>query len=86
MGYHTPMAKAQMVRWGNSLAVRIPKSVAEEAKLREGDNLTLEVEAPGAVALRAADRPSLNELLAQVTPENLHREQDWGEVGGAEIW
>ena len=32
-------AQAQVVRWGNSLAVRIPKNVADEARLAEGDRL-----------------------------------------------
>jgi antitoxin MazE len=80
-------AKAQMVRWGNSLAVRIPKSLAEEAKLKEGDALTLDVEAPGIVSLKAADRPStLAEIISQITPQNLHKEQNWGEPLGAEKW
>jgi antitoxin MazE len=80
------MAKAQMVKWGNSLAIRIPKSIAQEARLREGDNLTLKVEAPGAVALRAANRPTLAELVARITPENIHQEQNWGDVAGNETW
>ena len=81
------VAKAQMVRWGNSLAVRIPKPLADEAKLREGDDLTLEVESQGAVAIKAVERPkTLEELIAKITPENLHKEQDWGRPVGAEIW
>ena len=81
------VAKAQIVKWGNSLAIRIPKNLAEEAKLSEGDNLTLEVEAQGAVALRAVNRPkTLKELVAKITPENLHKEQRWGDAVGAEKW
>ncbi len=80
------MAKAQMVKWGNSLAIRIPKSVSEEAQLREGDHLILEVEAPGSVALRAANRPTLKELLSGITSDNLHNEQSWGNEVGNEIW
>jgi antitoxin MazE len=81
------VARAQMVKWGNSLAVRIPKSVADEAKLREGDRLMIEVEAQGAVALKAIDKPeTLEELIAKITPENLHKEQAWGEPVGAEKW
>ncbi len=80
-------AKAQMVRWGNSLAVRIPKSLAEEAKLKEGDTLTLEVETQGIVSLKAVNRPkSLADLVAQITPQNLHQEENWGERAGAEKW
>jgi len=41
--------RTQMVKWGNSLAVRIPKPVAEAAKLKEGDSLEVEVSAEGRV-------------------------------------
>lgn len=72
---------------GNSLAVRIPKKLADEAKLREGDRLVLEVEGPGAVAIKAVRRPkTLDQLISQITPENIHNEQDWGEPMRAEIW
>src|SRR5438067_6216265 len=56
-------AQAQLVRWGNSLAVRIPKNVADEARLAEGDKLVLKVESPGNVAIKAVEKPSLEELL-----------------------
>jgi antitoxin MazE len=80
-------AQAQMVRWGNSLAVRIPKSVAVEANLHEGDKLTLLVEARGSVALKSIDRPqTLEELVARITPQNLHGEESWGDAVGAEAW
>jgi antitoxin MazE len=80
-------ARAQMVKWGNSLAVRIPKTVADQAKLREGDRLMIEVEAQGSVALKAIDKPeTLEELIARITPENLHKEQTWGGSVGAEKW
>lgn len=83
----TMRAKAQMVKWGNSLAVRIPKGLAEEARLKEGDNLTLVVEAIGAVGIRAVERPeTLEELIAKITPKNQHKEQDWGRPVGVEIW
>lgn len=80
-------SKAQIGRWGNSLAVRIPKHVADEAGLSEGDNLLLEVKAQGSVAISVTDRPkSLADLLSQITPQNLHREEPWGDAVGAEIW
>jgi antitoxin MazE len=81
------VAKAQMVKWGNSLAVRIPKRLADEAKLREGDDLILEVTAEGTLAVNAVARPAtLDELVAKITPDNLHGEQAWGEPVGAEKW
>ncbi len=50
--------KTQMVKWGNSLAVRIPKPVVEEAKLKEGDALEIEAAAEGRVELRRATQDS----------------------------
>ena len=80
-------AKAQIARWGNSLAVRIPRQVAEEAGLREGDAVALAVESRGAVAIKAVPAPpTLSELVSRITPENQHREEDWGKRVGAEAW
>ena len=67
--------KAQMVKWGNSLAVRIPKPIAQDAKLKEGDSLEIEAAADGRVELRRAARvPTLAQLVAQITPENRYAE------------
>lgn len=79
-------AQAQMVRWGNSLAVRIPKNVADEAHLAEGDKLVLQVEAPGTVAIKSIERPTLDQLLERITDENLHNEVRWGKPVGNEAW
>jgi len=48
--------RAQMLKWGNSLAVRIPKTIAEEAKLKAGDCLEIEVAAGGTVQLHRVGR------------------------------
>jgi antitoxin MazE len=67
--------KAQMVKWGNSLAIRIPKPVAQQAKLKEGDSLEIEAASDGRVELRRAARiPTLAQLVAQITPENRYQE------------
>lgn len=79
-------AQAQMVRWGNSLAVRIPKNVADEAQLSEGDKLVLQTEAPGNVSIKAIERPTLNQLLERITEENVHAEINWGNPVGNEAW
>jgi antitoxin MazE len=81
-------AKAQMVKWGNSLAVRIPKVVAEEAELKEGDELVIEVQSQGLLAVKAARRlPTLEELIAEITSQNLHKAA-WSDDGpiGNEAW
>lgn len=79
------MPKAQVAKWGNSLAVRIPKGVAEQARLQEGDAILIEV-SEGHVELRPAERiPTLAELVAQITRENRHVETKWGPDVGREI-
>jgi antitoxin MazE len=75
--------RAQMLKWGNSLAVRIPKPIAEEANLRAGDAIEIEVDAEGSVQLlRVGKVPTLAQLVSQITPENRYRELSAGpEVG-----
>ena len=78
--------KTQMVKWGNSLAVRIPKAVVEEAKLREGDALEIEAPSEGRVELHRATRiPTLAQLVSQITPENRYAETSAGAEIGMEV-
>ncbi|MGB8771633.1 MAG: AbrB/MazE/SpoVT family DNA-binding domain-containing protein [Candidatus Korobacteraceae bacterium] len=77
--------KAQMVKWGNSLAVRIPKPVAQRARLKEGDSLEIEAAAEGRLELRrASKRPTLAQLVSKITPENRYKEVSTGEEVGKE--
>jgi antitoxin MazE len=79
------MPKAQIAKWGNSLAVRIPKAVAEQARLQAGDAILIEV-SEGHIEVRPVERiPTLEELVAQITPENRYEETDWGNDVGKEI-
>jgi antitoxin MazE len=79
------MPKAQLAKWGNSLAVRIPKAVAEEARLREGDSVVVEA-LDGRIEVRRGEKiPTLEELVAKITPQNRHKETDWGPARGKEI-
>ena len=78
------MAGTQVVKWGNSLAVRIPKPLAEEAGLSEGNRVLMEA-VDGQIELRRADQPpSLRELVAQITPENRYGETPTGREHGRE--
>jgi antitoxin MazE len=79
--------KAQLAKWGNSLAVRIPVRVVETARLREGDEVTLAVGKDGAVVMRPAQRKyQLHELVSKITARNRHEETDWGRRVGKEAW
>ena len=79
--------RARMLKWGNSLAVRIPKPIADEAKLKAGDPLEIEVAAEGAVQLHLVGKvPTLAQLVAQITPENRYQEISTGaEVGKEQV-
>ena len=79
------MPKAQLAKWGNSLAVRIPKAVVEEARMREGDSVVVEA-LDGRIEVRRGEKiPTLEELVAKITPQNRHKETDWGPARGKEI-
>ena len=74
-------------KWGNSLAVRIPKPVAEEAAIAEGTRVNLSLERGRLVATPVREpRESLKELLRKVTVKNRHRETDFGAPRGREAW
>jgi antitoxin MazE len=76
----------QIQKWGNSLALRIPMQVAREAKLVEGSEVNL-TEQSGKIILDPLERDiPLSELLAKITDENLHDEQDFGAPRGKESW
>ena len=78
------MPKAQVVKWGNSLAVRIPKAVADEARMKEGDAVVVKA-TRGKIEVSRSERvPTLEELVAKITPENRYPETDWGPDVGRE--
>ncbi len=74
-------------KWGNSLAVRLPKSVTQKLALCAGRRVRVYEEGKEVIIApaRKAEK-SLKELLAMITPENLHAETDWGRPLGREIW
>ncbi|HKD02699.1 MAG TPA: AbrB/MazE/SpoVT family DNA-binding domain-containing protein [Terriglobales bacterium] len=72
------MPVVAVVKWGNSLAVRIPKAVAEDAGLREGDALTIEAGLGQIELLRTERIPTLKDLVARITPENRYDEMPSG--------
>ena len=76
----------QVSRWGNSLGLRLPKSVALEAQLDEGDKVEVSVD-NGAIVIRPSrPRYSLAKLVKRITPRNRHAESDWGSAAGHEVW
>jgi antitoxin MazE len=77
----------QVAKWGNSLAIRIPRAIVKEARLTEGDRLLLDLTGDGSIILRPTHRKyTLAELVAGIKPGNRHAETDWGPSQGREFW
>lgn len=79
--------RIRVQKWGNSLALRIPKSFATETALDSGAEVDLTLE-DGRLVITPLSEPrySLSDLLTGVTPQNLHSEVDTGSSQGAEVW
>jgi antitoxin MazE len=74
-------------RWGNSLAVRIPSSVIQDLGLSE--NSSVQIISNGVIATIQPNKRrkiNLDELVAAITPDNVHGEVDWGSPVGKEVW
>ena len=80
------MRARKIVRWGNSMAVRLPKVVLRDAGLQEGDTLVLGAKNGAIVAKPVRKKPVLKDLLSRISPENIHEEVDWGKPRGREAW
>lgn len=79
--------KTKVQRWGNSLAVRIPKAFAEEAGIKDDSPIEMRLVRGGLLLEPSAGwPPSLEELLNGVTESNLHDEVDTGAAQGSEAW
>jgi antitoxin MazE len=79
--------RVRVQKWGNSLALRIPKSFATETALETGTEVDLTVEDGRLVITPLVSVPySLDDLLAGISTSNLHGEQHTGPGVGAEAW
>ncbi len=79
--------KTRVKKWGNSLALRIPKSFADEVGLQKETSVEVSL-ADGKLVITPLAEPklTLGQLLAKVTKENLHHEVDTGSATGNETW
>jgi antitoxin MazE len=82
--------KTEFVKWGNSLALRIPATFAKEVGATEGKRAEMTV-ADDALIIKVV-RPKrrrryrLGDLVEGITPENHHSEVEWGPAVGNEVW
>lgn len=76
--------RTHIAKWGNSLAVRLPRDLADRIKLEAGTPVDIEVEGSTLVLRQAGPRYALTELLAGMTPETMREAFDWGPDRGRE--
>ena len=76
----------QIAKWGNSLGLRLSKSVTQEAQVTEGDRVHVSVR-NGTILIRPSRRTySLDELVSKISPKNRHEQTDWSRPAGREAW
>ncbi len=76
--------RIQVSKWGHSLAVRIPSAFAKQLGVVEGSAVEISANEDSIVLTRPGY--TLEGLLEQVTPGNLHGEVDTGPPTGHEEW
>jgi antitoxin MazE len=76
--------RTRVAKWGNSLAVRLPRDIAERIRLEVGTPVEIEVEGDTLVLRQAGPRYALAELMAGMTPDSMHEAFDWGADLGRE--
>jgi antitoxin MazE len=79
--------RTRIQKWGNSLALRIPKSFAMEVGLEKETDVDVVLD-DGKLVITPVVDPGLNleQLLAKITVENLHHEIGTGHATGKETW
>jgi antitoxin MazE len=78
--------KTRIQKWGNSLALRIPRPFAEEANIAENSAVDVSVRAGRLVVVAIEPELTLESLVSQITEENRHEEIKTGNAVGNEIW
>ncbi len=80
------LLKTKIQKWGNSLAIRIPKAFANQINVNEGSTLDLSIENRKIIVSPMEEKYSLDEFLEKINDDNLHGEIDMGKPVGKEIW
>ena len=79
--------EARTQKWGDSLAIRIPESLATGIRLKQGTLVDVSLRDGTLIVEPLCPSPvTLEDLLKDVTPENLHDEVETGRAVGREMW
>jgi len=78
--------KTKVSKWGNSLALRLPKAIVDGHNISEGADMELVEREDGLLLTPVPQGHDLESLLAQINEENLHSEISTGRSLGKEVW
>lgn len=78
--------RSRISKWGNSLAMRLPRALAEEAGLSDGSDVEITLQDGRIVIAPIGPEYQLDELVEGITSENRPTETDWGRPVGDEVW
>ena len=80
--------KTVVQHWGNSLAIRIPRHLAHETRVKRGSSVEVTVANGKLVVSPLSKRQSysLADLVKKISARNRHREIDFGKPIGDEAW
>ncbi len=78
--------RVKVQKWGNSLALRIPKAFASQTKIREDKFVNLTLEGGKILIEPAKEKLTLKDLVDRIDESNLHGESDFGKSVGNEQW
>jgi antitoxin MazE len=77
--------KTAIKKWGNSLGVRIPKTISEKLDLFDGTDVELILTEDG-ILIQKPKKETLEDVLNRISESNKHSETDFGDAQGEEIW
>jgi antitoxin MazE len=80
------MTRIALAKWGNNLALRLPKSAAQALGVVEGSEVDIVVSKGALLARPTRPRAKLDDLVAGITKKNRHAATDWGGPVGNEVW
>lgn len=81
--------KTKIKKWGNSLAVRLPKAGVDLLKLKEDSFVIFDFDYnKNQILIKPEEKKEykLDELINKITPQNIHDEVEWSGPVGKEIW
>ena len=79
--------RIKIQKWGNSLALRIPKAFAFQSRIRQDEYVNLTLDNDRIIVEPIEDEKyNLEELISGINKSNLHKEIDFGKKAGAELW